>query len=112
MKQLYIILLVIVSVISACNKQKIKRGTPNCVENKINDFNKSSVCGDAKVKEYHFQGNTVYAFEPGTCGADMTTEVISSDCNTLGHLGGIAGNTKINGEDFSNARFIKTTWKK
>lgn len=112
MKQLSIILLVIASIISSCNKNKIEKGTPTCVENKINDFSKSSVCGDAKVKEYRFQGNTVYTFEPGTCGADMTTEVISSECKSLGHLGGITGNTKINGEDFSNATFIKTTWKK
>jgi hypothetical protein len=113
MKKLSIVLLVVlVSVISCCNKLNIEKGTPKCVKNKIKDFDKSSTCGNANVKEYTFQGNTVYAFEPGTCGADMTTEVISSDCKSLGYLGGISGNTKINGEEFSNATFIKTTWKK
>ncbi len=110
MKKLVILFLILVSIISACNKRN--NDTPKCVKNKINDFDKSSTCGDAKVKEYVFQGNPVYAFEPGTCGADMTTEVISSNCNSLGHLGGISGNTKINGEEFSTARYIKTTWKK
>jgi len=111
MKKLSIVLL-IASVIISCNKHDIEKGTPICVENKINDFKKSSNCDNAKVDEYSFQGNTVYTFDPGNCGADMTTEVISSDCNRLGYLGGISGNTKINGVEFSTATFIKTIWKK
>ena len=112
MKRLLIVLLLAHSVISSCSKLDIEKGTPKCVENKIKDFNKSSTCGNANVKEYTFQGNTVYTFDPGTCGADMSTEVINSGCNSLGFLGGIAGNTKINREEFSNATFIKTIWKK
>jgi hypothetical protein len=111
MKKISIVLL-IASVIISCNKLDIEKGTPKCVENKIKDFNKSTNCNNAKVDEYTFQGNTVYTFDPGNCGADMTTEVISSDCNNLGYLGGISGNTKINGAEFSTATFIKTTWKK
>jgi len=111
MKKLSILLLVAFVIIS-CNKLDIEKGTPKCVENKINDYNKSSTCNTAKVEEYTFQGNTVYTFDPGNCGADMTTEVINSDCNSIGYLGGIDGNTKINGEEFSKAKFIKTTWKK
>jgi len=111
MKKISIILL-IASVIISCTKLEIEKGTPKCVENKIKDFNKSSNCNNAKVDEYTFQGNTVYTFDPGNCGADMITEVISSNCNNLGYLGGISGNTKINGAEFSTATFIKTTWKK
>lgn len=106
------ILLLSAFVFISCNKLDIEKDTPKCVENKIIDFNKYSTCDNANVKEYIFQGNTVYTFEPGTCGADMTAEVISSDCNSLGFLGGIIGNTKINGEEFTNAIFIKTTWEK
>ncbi len=40
----------------------------------------------------------------------MASEVIDSDCNSLGFLGGISGNTEINGEDFSNAIIQSTTW--
>lgn len=112
MKKITFFLVIIVAVFAGCNKLNIEKGTPTCVEEKIKEFDKSSTCNNATVKEYTFQGNTVYTFEPGTCGADMTTEVINSDCNSLGYLGGIAGNTKINGEDFSKATFIKTTWKK
>jgi len=42
----------------------------------------------------------------------MTAEVMSSDCVSLGFLGGFIGNTKINGEEFSSATFIKTIWQK
>lgn len=98
------------TVLIACTTQK--PGIPKCVESEIREYSSSTACGDAKVDEYTFQGKTVYAFGPGTCGADMTTEVMNADCATLGHLGGIAGNTKINGEEFSTAKFVKTVWKK
>ncbi|SKB48042.1 DUF6970 domain-containing protein [Daejeonella lutea] len=97
-------------IVVACTTQK--PSLPKCLEAKIKEYSTSSSCSDAKVDEYTFQGKTVYAFGPGTCGADMTTEVMTADCTTLGRLGGIAGNTKINGEEFSNAKFVKTVWKK
>lgn len=110
MKKLSIVLFIAVTIIS-CKKNDTEQGTPKCVENKIIDFKKSTNCNVAKVDEYSFQGNTVFAFDPGNCSPDMTTEVITADCETLGYLGGISGNTKINGTNFSNAEFIKTIWK-
>ncbi len=111
MKKLFMVLLIVSTTVS-CNKSKVKKGTPDCVKDKITEFDKSSACNNAKVDQYTFQGNTVYAFEPGSCGADMATEVISSDCKTLGYLGGFSGNTKINGSEFSTAKFENTVWKK
>ena len=88
-----------------------KTYTSPCVDSKINDFKKNTPCSKGSaVKQYTFQGSTVYAFEPGTCGNDMTTEVINEDCKTLGYLGGISGNTTINGEEFSKAKFEKVVW--
>lgn len=112
MKQLAILLLLAVAISTGCKKLDIEEETPKCVEEKIEDFNKSSTCNDANVKEYTFHGKIVYTFEPGTCGADMATEVIDSGCSCLELLGGISGNTKINGEEFANATFVKTIWKK
>ena len=110
MKTLTISLLLLAS--GACHKKDITSGNPKCLDAKIAEYSANSSCSDPSVSEYKFQGKTVYAFEPGTCGADMTTEVIDSGCNTLGFLGGIMGNTKINGEDFSNATLVKMTWMK
>lgn len=109
MKILTLLLLSATLMIACATKKPV---IPNCVESKISEYRLSTTCGDAKVDEYTFQGKTVYAFGPGTCGADMTTEVMNADCATLGHLGGIAGNTKINGEEFSTAKFVRTVWEK
>jgi hypothetical protein len=102
--------LILAILLLGCNKLDIQKGTPKSIKSKIKDFNKSQECEDRNVKEYTFQGNTVYAFDPGLCGADLTTEIVNSDSDNLGYLGGISGNYRINGEEFSNAIFIKTTW--
>ena len=96
MKRLALILFLAVTTLSSCNKLDIEKGTPKSIVSKIKEFNKSANCNTANVQEYTFQGNNVYTFDPGKCGADMTTEVTKSDGSTLGYLGGIIGNTKIN----------------
>lgn len=106
------LLFFMIIVLASCNKSDIKKGTPDCIVHKINDFDKESGCDDRKVDRYKFQGQDVYVFEPGTCGADMTSEVVDDQCNTLGYLGGITGNTEINGEFFSSASFQENIWKK
>jgi hypothetical protein len=112
MKKLSILIIIVITAFTSCDKREIEEETPKCIENKIEDFIKSLSCDDANVKAYTFQSKTVYLFDAGTCGRDMASEVIDSDCCSLGHLGGFVGNTKINGEEFSNARFIKTIWQK
>jgi hypothetical protein len=100
-------------VLASCDKLDIEEGTPKCVENRIEDFKKSGMCcNDGSVNQYTFQGKTVYTFDPGTCGADMQSEVIDENCKTLGYLGGLLGNNYINGEHFSNATFVKRIWGK
>lgn len=85
-------------------------GTPACIEEKILSYDENAACDDPSVNEYVFQGNTVFSFEPGTCGADMMAEVYDCECNLLGTLGGITGNTKINDEAFSYAVFVQVVW--
>lgn len=99
-------------IFSGCAKLNIDKDAPSCIKDKIKKFNKGALCSDPSVKEYTFQGKTVYVFSDGTCGADMTSQVIDANCNNLGHLGGFAGNYTINGEDFSNAKYVKTIWQK
>lgn len=107
-----IIIAACIVVMQSCSTIHIEKGTPQCLEAKIREYNTVVQCDDANVKEFTFQGTVVYVFEPGTCGADMTSEVIKSDCSTLGFLGGITGNTTINGENFANATWIRTLWQK
>jgi len=113
MRNITILFVFVLVALISCNKIDIEPGTPPCIENKIVSFNKTSICSNARVTEYIFQGKTVYVFSPGnTCGADLTSEVVDSECTSLGYLGGISGNTKINGEDFSFATFVNIVWKK
>jgi len=112
MKTIFFAFLVLTMAIVSCAKEQVEKAVPDCIKSKIEDFSKSEACEQtATVKEYTFQSQTVYVFDPGTCGADMASNVVDSQCNTLGMLNGYAGNTKINGEDFSHATFIRTIWK-
>ncbi|MCB9261276.1 MAG: hypothetical protein H6607_02715 [Flavobacteriales bacterium] len=114
MKKLAIICiaLFIAQTFMGCNKVEVEKGTPKSVEERIKIFSKSTDCNDAKAEEFSFQGSAVYTLNPGTCGADMSTEVLDSDANVLGLLGGFVGNSKINGVDFSSATFVRTVWTK
>jgi len=83
-----------------------------CLQDKIDAFKKTTCAEGACVKQYQFQKTIVYAFIPGNCGADLSTDIVNSSCETIGFLGGIMGNTKINGEEFSQAVLVKSVWEK
>ncbi len=108
----FLILTVIIAALTSCQLD-IEPGTPNCIKTKIKAFSKSEVlCASGKsVNKYSFQDRIVFVFDPGTCGADMAADVYDSECNYLGFLGGIAGNSEINGEEFSIAVFKGVVWK-
>lgn len=107
-KQLSILILTALLIFSSCKKDS---KTPACIDHKVNEFKNTISCNvGSNVKQYEFQTKLVYVFDPGTCGADMTSEVLDENCNTLGFLGGIAGNTKINGEEFDHAKFKRIIW--
>ena len=93
-----------------CKKNEVKEEYPDCL-NSIIDSHKINACSSgASVKEYSFQNNLVFVFDPGICGADMQSIVYNNTCINIGALGGIAGNTTINGADFSMATYVKTIW--
>lgn len=108
MKRLSLFLFLCIIFTSSCKKSdKI----PDCINTKINEFKNTAIYEQgSNVEEYTFQNNLVYVFNQGNCGADFTSEVFDDNCNSLGYLGGITGNTIINGEDFSNANFEQIIW--
>lgn len=109
MKQFQVLSVVCLLMMSfQCGKGD-KDITP-CIENKIASFPAECCSTGATVKKYNFQNDFVYVFDLGPCGNDFTSAVLSESCDTLGMLGGIAGITQINGENFSNAVFIETVW--
>ncbi|MBU1014195.1 MAG: hypothetical protein KKG99_14450 [Bacteroidetes bacterium] len=113
MKKIYIVIILSLVALVACDKEDF--GLSDCLNNKIREFEKSDYActKGANVKEYEFMNEKVYVFDPGLCGADMTLEVMDEDCNTLGYLGGLIGNMKINGIIFiTESKFIKTIWER
>lgn len=109
----WIFMIAVIAFYTSCNKLDIEPGTPLCIRKQIKVYDRDTHCSSAHVDAYWFQNKTVYVFEPGSCGADMSSPVMDSDCNQLGSLGGFSGNLYINGVDFhKNAVFVKTVWKK
>ncbi|GAA4455391.1 DUF6970 domain-containing protein [Rurimicrobium arvi] len=100
---------------AACSKHstgRISAKYPACLDKKLEAFLKSggSCPKGNSVKQYLFQGKKVYVVAPGNCGADMAATVMDDQCNEIGYLGGFAGNTRINNEDFGNAVYQETVY--
>ena len=110
MKNFTLSLAIVCILCLACRKSNEQDRTPTCLENSIAQFVLYACDTGATVKEYRFQGKIVYLMEPGSCGADMQSIVLDRECNNLGALGGITGNTKIDGVEFSTATYIRTVW--
>lgn len=98
-------------VFAACTKEK-DGAVPECIQERLATFANGEACSSgATLERFTFQGNMVYVFDPGNCGADMEREVRSEDCAVLGYLDGISGNQEINGIDFdSNASLEGRVW--
>ena len=111
MKAIKYLLLTIILLLTAC--EKIDKDCPDCILKQTREFIKGLHCDKgASVGQFLFQGEYVYVFYQGACGADMSSSVLDQNCEYIGHLGGFAGNTKINGIEFSeNAIFQKYIWK-
>ncbi|MDP2388304.1 MAG: hypothetical protein Q8M29_18165 [Bacteroidota bacterium] len=114
-----VLLFLFISALAGCTKDTGLPGgpgsvsesdVPEAIQQAIIQFDQEEDCATANVKEYIFQAQRVYTFDPGICGADMTTRVATGNNGTLGHLGGIAGNLTINGENFSSAVYVRTIW--
>ena len=103
MKTYNILIAALLFSIISCQKVELKEVTPDCIQQKIIEFeNSSNSCESGKsVYRYKFQGQFVFVFNPGNCGADMMSDVYDQECNPLCGLGGIAGNIMCNGDNFS-----------
>lgn len=112
MRNVYYICLLFSFMLTACDKYDIPKNTPECIIEKVRSLDKKSVCEHPKINEYLFQNETVYVSDFGSCGPDMQAIVYNEDCESIGALGGITGNTIVNGENFSNAEFKRLIWEK
>ena len=110
MKTLKLLVFLVPLFFNSC--EKINVDAPDCIKKLIKNHNGTYNCETgASVILYSFQGQNVYVFDPGSCGADMAAVVYSENCENIGTLGGFTGNTKINGVEFGQVAVkVKTVW--
>jgi len=111
MKITKLLIFISLFLLTAC--EKIEHDAPDCIKDLIkNNIGVLTLCETgASVTQYLFQGQDVFVFDPGNCGADMAAPVYNDECVVLGDLGGIRGNLFINGERFDQgAIYIKPIW--
>ncbi len=95
----------------ACKKNTVD--VSDCMKQHINEWSKSDMaCKGATLSEFEFQNNLVYGFNDNCMIADGSAPIFDENCNVLGMIGGITGNMKINGENFTNAKLIRVVWTK
>lgn len=85
-----------------CDKDDPEHVVPDCVKDKIDQLEKEDCPSVSRVLEYQFNGEKVYVIHPENCGADLTSEIVDQDCNTICYLGGIAGNLTCEGVNFED----------
>lgn len=95
----------------SCEKEN-ENAISECLQEKLLTFDTNEACNTgASLTEYTYLNKTVFKFDPGYCGADMTSEVVDENCATLGYLGGITGNDTITGDNFTlNAVVSRQIW--
>jgi len=99
--------LMIVTVLS-CSKEDVGSEIPACVLEKVNELKANDeVPQGVSVSEYVFEERRVYVEDQGTVAF-----VYDKNCNTIGMLGGFAGNRKVNGRDFAEAKLIREIWRR
>lgn len=109
----FVVLLTI--IIAGCKKSDtVIIDIPNCVKDKIDYYNNSPNSYINKVDEFLFQGKLVYVFsQDGTKISDAGAIIINNDCSSLCFLGGIAGISTCNGDNFSQKAILqRVIWKK
>ena len=99
--------LAMVLIFASCKK----KNDALCIEERIDIFTLEACQTDATVRQYTFQNETVYSLHLGSCIVDGSDEILNVDCATIGFVGGFAGTTDINGENFyTNATLEATLW--
>ncbi len=91
-------------LIMNCTKQDILKGTPACIEKKINEIANGQVWDPpAKVYSYEYNGQTVYYFTARCC--DIMSILYDENCTLIcSPDGGIAGNGDGKCSDFFSTK--------
>ena len=100
---IYKLTIILILFFASCQKMEVNLEEESaCISQKIEAYKTSKLpCEFGKsIYRYKFQGEYVYVFNPGNCGADMMSDIFDQNCNLICGLGGIAGNLICNNQNF------------
>lgn len=91
-------------ILSSCNNEYVLKGTPECIEQKINTIaNEGAWNPPAKVFSYEYRGQTVYYIPPRCC--DIPSTLYDENCHIVcSPDGGLTGNGDGLCDDFITTR--------
>ena len=106
----YIFVLLAFSIFS-CGDDDIP--TPQCILDKLPDFQSTAACVGDDLTSWDFQGEKVYCFVYGSCTSVGVIEIYDTNCNLVCEMGGTNNLTTCDGvpwiENASNEQLI---WRK
>jgi hypothetical protein len=88
----------------------MEKDVPPCIETSTKERVKEVTNVNAVVLEYEFQNQLVYVYDLDPDNADSKADILNTDCQSIGYLGGLERNREVNGEDFSSAVFKRKVW--
>jgi len=108
MKKFLFSLSIFALVFTSCENDPALDDIPSCVQEEIKEASRSKDSG-AKLTQYRYNAESVYAFEPGEVYPDILFSVVNEHCAVVCQFGGFAGMNTC--PDFSeNAELVGVLW--
>lgn len=109
MKKLILSLSTLVLLFSSCENDPSLEDVPSCIQQDIKNASRNG-SSEATVTQYIYNGQNVYAFDPGIVYPDIMFTVVNEACEVICQIGGIAGLNTC--PDFNeNAEIVGVIWR-
>ena len=102
--------LIICIVVISCNSYDLPAGTPDCIKEKIQDFEKNSICDSVRVERYDYEGQKIFCFVESCC-CDIGSNWYDENCNVVCITGTIGGTINCTIE-IDSLEFEEVIWQK
>ncbi len=108
MKRLILSCAIALFIFTSCGYEWDLDNVPSCIKDEIKNASRGGA-KEAKVTQYLYNGENVFAFDPGVVYPDIMYTIVNEDCEVVCQFGGFAGlNTCPN--FLENAELIGVIW--
>lgn len=109
MKKLILSLSILFLLFASCENDASLESIPSCIQQDIKNASRDG-SSEATVTQYIYNGQNVYAFDPGIVYPDIMFTVVNEACEVICQIGGIAGLNTC--PDFNeNAEVVGVIWR-